>query len=69
MIAIDEGFEFLTQTQSSDGSWTPLWFGNQLAPGKSNPVYGTSRALVAYADTNRLAQPEAAARVEAEGRE
>lgn len=28
-----------------DGCWIPLWFGNQFAPNKENPLYGTSRVL------------------------
>jgi squalene-hopene/tetraprenyl-beta-curcumene cyclase len=36
---------FLRRAQREDGSWAPLWFGNQLAPDKENPVYGTSRVL------------------------
>ena len=31
--------------QQPDGSWQPLWFGNQNAPGQANPVLGTSRVL------------------------
>ncbi|MEM9381866.1 MAG: prenyltransferase/squalene oxidase repeat-containing protein [Planctomycetota bacterium] len=40
---------FLARTQAADGSWTPLWFGNQQHPDKLNPVYGTSRVLRAAA--------------------
>ncbi|MHC5060902.1 MAG: prenyltransferase/squalene oxidase repeat-containing protein [Planctomycetota bacterium] len=36
---------YLADSQNSDGSWTPLWFGNQLAPDHANPVYGSSRVL------------------------
>ena len=36
---------FLVRRQSPDGSWTPLWFGNQEHPEKLNPLYGTSRVL------------------------
>jgi len=36
---------FLGKSQNADGSWLPLWFGNQYAADKANPVYGTSRAL------------------------
>lgn len=36
---------YLKQVQQPDGSWIPLWFGNQETPGHVNPVYGTSRAL------------------------
>lgn len=38
---------FLTQAQRPDGSWIPLWFGNQHSPNMENPVYGTSRVLCA----------------------
>lgn len=37
--------EQLIRTQLADGTWIPLWFGNQHAPGQQNPVYGTSRVL------------------------
>lgn len=43
--AIMEALAFLDRAQRSDGSWVPLWFGNQASPKKENPVYGTSRAL------------------------
>src|SRR5262249_11925925 len=29
--------EFLEEQQRPDGSWLPLWFGNQYAPGDVNP--------------------------------
>lgn len=37
--------DFLQAAQHEDGSWAPLWFGNQSAPNKENLVYGTSRVL------------------------
>ncbi len=40
---------FLTRNQADDGSWLPLWFGNQDHPAEENPVYGTSRVLLAGA--------------------
>ncbi|EMI17142.1 squalene-hopene cyclase [Rhodopirellula maiorica SM1] len=40
---------FLTRHQADDGSWLPLWFGNQDHPAEDNPVYGTSRVLLAGA--------------------
>jgi squalene-hopene/tetraprenyl-beta-curcumene cyclase len=43
--AIRGGMQFLRRAQEPDGSWIPLWFGNQLAPGRINPVLGTSRVL------------------------
>ncbi len=36
---------YLVSTQRPDGSWLPLWFGNQGAPDDENPTYGTSRVL------------------------
>jgi squalene-hopene/tetraprenyl-beta-curcumene cyclase len=53
-IAIDRGFRFLQKAQRSDGSWLPLWFGNQHAPDDENPTYGTARVLAAYCDTGRM---------------
>ena len=37
---------YLERTQRGDGSWIPLWFGNEDAPGEDNPVYGTARVLL-----------------------
>lgn len=39
---------FLCRAQRADGSWVPLWFGNQFAAGEENPTYGTSRVLDAF---------------------
>ena len=43
--AVLRGLKCLARTQQADGSWIPLWFGNQAAPGQTNPVLGTSRVL------------------------
>lgn len=43
---------FLRHTQESAGSWSPLWFGNQFESDESNRVYGTSRVVLALAETN-----------------
>lgn len=51
---IQRGFKYLERTQRSDGSWLPLWFGNQYAPDDENPAYGTARVLAAYRDLNRM---------------
>lgn len=37
---------FLARSQRRDGSWVPLWFGNEGAPDEHNPVYGTARVLL-----------------------
>ena len=44
---ITSATRFLEKNQEPDGSWLPLWFGNQDRAGESNPVYGTSRVLLA----------------------
>ncbi|MEM8912325.1 MAG: prenyltransferase/squalene oxidase repeat-containing protein [Planctomycetota bacterium] len=44
--AIRRGQAFLRQQQASDGSWSPLWFGNQDRESEDNPIYGTGRVLV-----------------------
>jgi squalene-hopene/tetraprenyl-beta-curcumene cyclase len=51
---IAQGIAFLAKQQRPDGSWVPLWFGNQFVPGDENPTYGTARVLAAYRDLNRM---------------
>ncbi len=57
--AIAAGFDFLSQRQQPDGSWVPLWFGNEHHPEEENPVYGTARVLLAYRDLGKIATNEA----------
>lgn len=45
--AMEKGHAFLRDQQRPDGSWVPLWFGNQHAPEDENPVYGTARVVLA----------------------
>ena len=45
--AIYAALDYLACAQGSDGSWLPLWFGNQHAPNQQNPVYGTARVVTA----------------------
>lgn len=47
--AIHRAKDYLRRTQNTDGSWTPLWFGNEHAPGDTNPTYGTARVSSALA--------------------
>lgn len=57
--ALVSAMEFLASAQRANGSWVPLWFGNQFAENDENPVYGTSRVLMAYRDLGLLDAPEA----------
>lgn len=52
--AIERGLAFLDRRQQDDGSWSPLWFGNQNWPNEENPVYGTGRVLLAYRDLGKI---------------
>jgi squalene-hopene/tetraprenyl-beta-curcumene cyclase len=45
---------YLEGSQRPDGSWLPLWFGNQHAPDDENPTYGTARVLAAYRDLAKM---------------
>ncbi len=51
---IDRGLAYLARSQGPDGSWLPLWFGNQYAPDDENPTYGTARVLAAYRDLDKM---------------
>jgi squalene-hopene/tetraprenyl-beta-curcumene cyclase len=37
--------QWMRKTQASDGSWTPLWFGDQDAEDERSPVYGTAMTV------------------------
>jgi squalene-hopene/tetraprenyl-beta-curcumene cyclase len=58
-LAIRRAFGFLRRAQKPDGSWEPLWFGNQHAPDHANPVYGAARVLAAYRVFGRGDWPQA----------
>lgn len=58
-IAVGRGFQFLARSQQRDGSWIPLWFGNQDNPREENPVYGTAKVLLAYRDHQRSRDEQA----------
>lgn len=40
---------YLLRVQRDDGTWVPLWFGNQYEHRQENPLHGTSRVLRAVA--------------------
>ena len=51
--AIKRAVRYLAISQRQDGSWVPLWFGNQLAPRNNNLTYGTARVLLALNSLDR----------------
>lgn len=52
--AIDRGLRYLENQQRNDGSFVPLWFGNQYHAEGHNLVYGTAQVLIACAELGRL---------------
>jgi squalene-hopene/tetraprenyl-beta-curcumene cyclase len=51
--AVARGEQFLVRQQQADGSWLPLWFGNQDEPDDINPVYGTGRVLLSLSTSKK----------------
>jgi len=45
---------YLEKHQRSDGSWNPLWFGNQKTDDQTNPVYGTAKVCTYLNDCLKL---------------
>ena len=43
---------FLKRTQENDGSWLPLWFGNQHCKQEANRTYGTACVVLALAEND-----------------
>ena len=51
--SITRAMDYLRRVQREDGSWIPLWFGNQMSQDQHNPVYGTARVLTNIAHMPR----------------
>jgi squalene-hopene/tetraprenyl-beta-curcumene cyclase len=49
--AFEKALQYLEKRQRRDGSWLPLWFGNQLTEDHTNPVYGTARVVTYLRDS------------------
>ncbi len=45
--ALTRGLAFLEKCQRADGTWLPLWFGNEHSPDDENFTYGTALVLTA----------------------
>lgn len=44
--SLSKASDYLQKQQSEDGSWLPLWFGNQYTHDKKNRVYGTAKVCI-----------------------
>lgn len=44
--ALLRGWKYIRKHQRPDGSWLPLWFGNQDLQDDENPVYGTAKTIL-----------------------
>jgi squalene-hopene/tetraprenyl-beta-curcumene cyclase len=53
--ATRHALSYLRQNQSPEGSWIPLWFGNEHTPDENNPVYGTAQVVAYLSGTESLA--------------
>lgn len=54
--ALRRAVTYLLKSRREDGSWIPLWFGNQFAPNEENPTFGTARVLPALVDLVSLGE-------------
>lgn len=43
---ISDATGYLASVQQFDGTWLPLWFGNQNTADTGNPVYGTAQVVI-----------------------
>ncbi len=55
--SIEKSLLYLENHQQENGSWLPLWFGNQFTSNHTNPVYGTARVISYLNDTLRFFTP------------
>ncbi|HAX93493.1 MAG TPA: squalene--hopene cyclase [Bacteroidales bacterium] len=54
---ISKATVYLEKHQSDDGSWLPLWFGNQLTDDKTNPVYGAAKVCIYLSEIPGFKRP------------
>lgn len=45
--AEERALAYLARVQRADGSWVPLWFGNEHAAAEDNPIHGTAHVVLA----------------------
>ncbi len=58
--ATTRALAYLRRQQRADGSWLPLWFGNEHARDEENPVYGTSQVVAYLCSADSLVAESAA---------
>ena len=56
---------YLNKTQRADGSWIPLWFGNEHAEDEENPVHGTAMVLLGLSNAEGPCYPASPSHVAA----
>lgn len=56
--AIPRALGYLFETQRPEGSWVPLWFGNEHAPDDENPIYGTTHVIHALRALREASLPD-----------
>ncbi|MBI4327244.1 MAG: squalene--hopene cyclase [Chloroflexi bacterium] len=56
-VGIENAVRYLAQAQRRDGSWVPLWFGNQQAVEDENPAYGTAKVILALQEPSVSKRP------------
>ncbi|NOQ24557.1 MAG: squalene--hopene cyclase [Bacteroidales bacterium] len=56
--SIKKAVRYLKSVQRTDGSWLPLWFGNEGDENHLNPVYGTSLVLKGLSELNKNDFPD-----------
>ncbi|MGV3774902.1 MAG: squalene--hopene cyclase, partial [Verrucomicrobiales bacterium] len=59
-IALKQATDYLLKAQQSDGSWIPLWFGNQHEPEEENRTYGVCKVLQGLLAIGRAGPPQVA---------
>lgn len=53
-LGTEKAHAYLERTQQDDGSWHPLWFGNQDRDDETNPTYGTAKVVLALHEEKSL---------------
>jgi prenyltransferase beta subunit len=48
--SIQKAIAYLEKHQGKEGSWLPLWFGNQQTADHTNPAYGTAKVCIYLGD-------------------